>query len=216
MGARHLGTRTRGGVTDRLRAPAASPEELAALRTAAAMEHLAAETCREAAGLPFLPDAPGLPGPDALGNADGDGGGTSTIAALLTAAGGHHAEHAKAFDAAVERAGGAPGPGPRPEYAADVHRALTRARTPVDVIALALFLEDRAARTYTAALGRTASPSLRRLYGSVAPVEAQHHAILLAVRARLTGSPGAGGAGITGAFQPTDGASPAPEGRTPR
>ncbi|WP_439673976.1 hypothetical protein [Embleya sp. MST-111070] len=84
-----------------------------------------------------------------------------------------------------------------------------------------------AARKYAKNVGQVSDPKLRRLFGSVAPVEAQHRAVLPVVQALLAGSapdlialspdaaklPTAGGSvGFPDAFYPTKDAFPSSEG----
>lgn len=84
-----------------------------------------------------------------------------------------------------------------------------------------------AAQTYTKNVGQVSSAELRKLFASVAPVEAQHRATLLAVQALLAGNTAdliaiptdvaklpaaAGSVGIPDIFYPTENASPITEG----
>ena len=116
---------------------------------------------------------------------------------------------------------------PNPKYAAIVQQALPTIKTPADVVKLAITLEDVAAQTYTANVSKVTDPQLRKLFGSVAPVEAQHRAVLLAVQALLAGGApeliaiptdvaklpaAAGSVGFPDSFYPTKDASPSSEG----
>ncbi|MFE3603931.1 ferritin-like domain-containing protein [Streptomyces sp. NPDC059142] len=223
MGAERVGTRPSAPHTGRLgdpyrgtsrgtggvRAPVASEEDIMALQTAASLENLAAGTYRAFARLPFVAN------------------GNRTLAEFVTRTARHHEEHAKAFNEAVTRAGGREQSGTDPKYAAVVREALPTLRTPGDMVGLAISLEDVAAQTYTKNIGQVSSEPLRRLFGSVAPVEAQHRATLLVVRALLSAGderliarpadagklPAAvGSAGLPDAFQSTADASPVSEG----
>jgi hypothetical protein len=84
-----------------------------------------------------------------------------------------------------------------------------------------------AAQTYTKNVTLVSDPQLRKLFASVAPVEAQHRATLLAVQALLAGGhpelittpvdpsklpAAAGSVGFPDAFYPTKDASPISEG----
>ncbi|MFE3826305.1 ferritin-like domain-containing protein [Streptomyces sp. NPDC059092] len=223
MSAEHTGARPPAQLTERawlphsgtprvtggLRAPVASEEDIMALQTAASLENLAVSAYRAAARLPFI------------------GNGNRTVVEFIARTTRHHEEHAKAFNAAVTRAGGRAQTGTDPKYAAVVRKALPTLRTPGDVVGLAISLEDVAAQTYTKNIGQVSSASLRRLFGSVAPVEAQHRATLLVVRAllaagdeRLIARPtdagelpaAVGSVGFPDAFQSTADASPVAEG----
>ncbi|WNI18200.1 ferritin-like domain-containing protein [Actinacidiphila sp. ITFR-21] len=193
-----------------LRATAAtSSDDIMALQTAASIENLAISVYRTAAGLPFIKD------------------GNKTVAAFIARTTTQHQAHAKAFNAAATQAGGAAQNGPDPKYAAAVRQALPSIKTPADVVKLAVTLEDVAAQTYTRNVGRVGNAELRKLFASVAPVEAQHRATLLAVQALLAGNAAeliaiptdvaklpaaAGGVGFPDAFYPTKAASPVSEG----
>lgn len=108
-----------------------------------------------------------------------------------------------------------------------MRQTLPSIKTPADVVKLAITLEDVAAQTYTKNVGLVSSAELRRLFASVAPVEAQHRATLLAVQALLAGNmadliaiptnaaklpAAAGSVGFPDAFYPTMSASPISEG----
>ncbi|MDI5973314.1 transglutaminase family protein [Streptomyces sp. SL13] len=197
-------------VLTQLRATAAtSSNDVMALQTAASIENLAISVYRTAAGLPFIKD------------------GNKTIAAFIAKTTTQHQAHAKAFNAAATQAGGKAQTAPDAKYAAVVQKALPKIKTPADVVQLAITLEDVAAQTYTKNVAQVSSTQLRRLFASVAPVEAQHRATLLAVQALLAGSLGdlvaiptnaaklpsaAGSVGFPAAFYPTRSASPITEG----
>ncbi|WP_327292660.1 ferritin-like domain-containing protein [Streptomyces sp. NBC_01198] len=193
-----------------LRATAAtSSDDVMALQTAASIENLAISVYRTAAALPFIKN------------------GNKTIVAFIAKTTAQHQAHASAFNSAATRAGGSAQNAPDPKYAAVVKQALPSIRTPADVVKLAITLEDVAAQTYTKNVGQVSSAELRKLFASVAPVEAQHRATLLAVQALLAGNmtgliaiptdvarlpAAAGSVGIPDAFYPTAGASPISEG----
>lgn len=162
-----------------------------------------------AAGLPFIK------------------GGNKTVAAFITKPTAQHRAHAQAFNAAATQAGGKAQNNPDPKYAAIVKQALPSIGGPADAVKLAITLEDVAAQTYTANVSQVNDPQLRKLFASVAPVEAQHKATLLAVQALLAGGhpeliaiptdlaklpAAAGSVGFPDAFYPTKNASPASEG----
>ncbi|MER7582571.1 ferritin-like domain-containing protein [Kitasatospora sp. NPDC097691] len=184
-------------------------DDIMALQTAASIENLVISVYQTAAGLPFIKD------------------GNRTVAAFIAKTTQQHQAHAKAFNAAATQAGGRAQNGPDPTYKAVVDQALPGIRTPADVVKLAITLEDVAAQTYARNVGQVGNLDLRKLFASVAPVEAQHRATLLAVQALLAGNAAdlitipvdpaklpaaAGGVGFPDAFYKTDNASPISEG----
>ncbi|MEV7595952.1 ferritin-like domain-containing protein [Kitasatospora sp. NPDC089797] len=186
-----------------------SADDIMALQTAASIENLAVAVYRTAAGLPFIKD------------------GNKTVAAFIAKTTGQHQAHAKAFNAAATQAGGQAQSGPDPKYKAVVDQTLPTIKTPADVVKLAITLEDVAAQTYTRNVAQVSNADLRKLFASVAPVEAQHRATLLAVQALLAGNApeliaipvdpaklpaAAGSVGFPDAFYKTDNASPITEG----
>ncbi|MET9953869.1 ferritin-like domain-containing protein [Streptomyces sp. NPDC006339] len=191
------------------RAMAATSNDIMALQTAASLENLAVDVYRTAAGLPFIKN------------------GNKTVVAFITKTTEQHTAYAKAFNAAATKAGGKAQNGPDPKYAAIVEEKLPTIKTPADVVELAITLEDVAAQTYTKNIGQVQDRNLRQLFASVAPVEAQHRATLLAVQALLAADmpeliaiptdvaklPAASGkVGFPDAFYPTKNASPVNEG----
>ncbi|MEU8133758.1 ferritin-like domain-containing protein [Streptodolium elevatio] len=192
------------------RAAAASvADDVMALQTAASLENLAVNVYTTAAGLPFIQS------------------GNAVVKAFIEKTTAQHKAHAQAFNAAAVKAGGKEQTGPDPKYAAIVQQALPTIKGPADVVKLAITLEDVAAQTYTKNVSQVSDPALRRLFGSVAPVEAQHKAVLLAVQALLAGNladqiklppdaaalpAAAGSVGFPDAFYPTKDASPITEG----
>lgn len=184
-------------------------DDIRALQTAAALENLAVSVYQTAAGLPFIKD------------------GNKTVAAFIAKTTEQHQAHAQAFNAAATAGGGKAQTGPDPKYKAVVDQTLPTIKTPADVVKLAITLEDVAAQTYTKNVGQVSSADLRKLFASVAPVEAQHRAVLLAVQALLAGNAAdlitipvdpaklpaaAGSVGFPDAFYKTDSASPITEG----
>ncbi|MFB8240459.1 ferritin-like domain-containing protein [Kitasatospora purpeofusca] len=187
----------------------ATADDIMALQTAASIENLAVGVYRTAAGLPFIKD------------------GNRTVAAFVAKTTQQHEAHAQAFNAAATRAGGRAQNGPDPKYKAVVDQMLPSIKGPADVVKLAITLEDVAAQTYTKNVSQVSNADLRRLFASVAPVEAQHRATLLAVQALLAGNAAdlvtipvdpselpaaAGSVGFPDAFHRTDNASPIGEG----
>lgn len=184
-------------------------EDVRALQTAASLENLAVDVYRQAAGLPFIRN------------------GNKTVAAFIATTISQHAAHGRAFNAAATQAGGRAQTAPNAKYAAIVKKALPTIKGPADVVALAITLEDVAAQTYTKYTGQVGDVRLRTLFASIAPVEAQHRAVLLAVQALLrAGKPRlvaiptnvgqlpavAGTVGFPDGFYPVRNASPVSEG----
>ncbi|MGH3744864.1 MAG: ferritin-like domain-containing protein [Mycobacteriales bacterium] len=147
----------------------ADDDDVAVLQTAASLENLAVSVYTAALAL------------DALRR------GNATVLAFVTTTRNQHADHAAAFNAAVTQAGGAVQTNPDPRYDAMVQDAPFD--TVADVIRLASTLEDAAAQTYVRAASLVGTPALRTLFVSVAAVEAQHRAVLLAVGALLAAEP---------------------------
>ncbi|MBR7837855.1 ferritin-like domain-containing protein [Actinospica durhamensis] len=190
---------------------AASPSgnDVMALQTAASIENLAVSVYTTAAGLSFIKS------------------GNPTVAAFIAKTTAQHQDHAAAFNAALSAAGAKTQGGVDPKYEAAVKAALPNIKNAGEVVSLALTLEDVAAQTYTKYVGEVTTMSLRTLFGSVAPVEAQHRSVLLAVQALLNANDAdlitiptdaaklpaaAGSVGIPVAFYPTANASPTSEG----
>jgi hypothetical protein len=190
-------------------AATATADDIMALQTAASLENLAVGVYQAAATLPFIKD------------------GNKTVAAFIAKTTEQHQAHAKAFNSAATQAGGKAQTGPDPKYKAIVDQTLPSIKGPADVVKLAITLEDVAAQTYTKNVGQVSNADLRKLFASVAPVEAQHRATLLAVQALLAGGAAdlvtipvdpaklpaaAGSIGFPDAFYPTKDASPISEG----
>jgi rubrerythrin len=188
---------------------AGNSNDVMALQTAASIENLAVSVYTTAAGLPFIKS------------------GNATVAAFITKTTAQHKAHAQAFNAAITQAGGKTQSAADPKYAAVVKSALPTIKGPADVVKLAITLEDVAAQTYTKNVSQVSDASLRKLFGSVAPVEAQHRSVLLAVQALLAGGgasliaiptmpaklpAAAGSVGFPASFYPTTMASPVNEG----
>ncbi|WP_034260850.1 ferritin-like domain-containing protein [Actinospica robiniae] len=189
--------------------PSPNANDVMALQTAASIENLAVSVYTTAAGLDFIKS------------------GNATVAAFITKTTAQHQAHAAAFNAALTQAGAKTQNNPDPKYAAVVKSALPNIKNPGDVVALALTLEDVAAQTYAKYVSLASTASLRTLFGSVAPVEAQHRTVLLSVQALMNANDAdlitiptdaaklpaaAGSVGIPVAFYPTTKASPISEG----
>ena len=188
---------------------AGSATDVQTLQTAASIENLAVSVYQTAAGLSFIKS------------------GNATVAAFIAKTTTQHQAHAQAFNAAITSAGGKTQSNPDPKYAAVVQQMLPTIKGPADVVKLAITLEDVAAQTYTKNVSQVSTSALRTLFGSIAPVEAQHRSVLLAVQALLGANDAAliaiptqpaslpaaaGSVGFPAAFYATTSASPTNEG----
>ncbi|HET9255205.1 MAG TPA: ferritin-like domain-containing protein [Pseudonocardiaceae bacterium] len=185
--------------------------DVSALQTAAGLENLAVATYRTALTSPFV----------------GGNSANSVVKAFAEKTMSQHGEHATAFNAAVTRLGGKVQTNPDPKYSEVVRLAIPKIKTAADAVGLAITLEDVAAQTYIKNVGLVSTSDLRQLFASVAGVESQHRAILLAVKAlveanlpkliALPTNPGelpaaAGSVGFPDGFYPTAMAAPVEEG----
>lgn len=190
-----------------------------ALQTAASLENLAVLTYKTALTLPYL-QASATP--------------IKTVAAFAKITMMQHMEHGAAFNARAKELGGKEQTGTNPKYTPIVTAAVPKLKAggPLDVVALAITLEDVATSTYVKNIQTLSDPQVRLLFGTVAGVESQHLATLYAVQALLkggaadlitvkaTGGPtnaaklpaAAGMVGIPETFKKTDLASPPSEG----
>jgi hypothetical protein len=150
----------------------ASNMDVQALQTAAGIENLAVLTYKTALTLPFI----------------GGSSANGVVKAFATMTMSQHAQHAQAFNTAAVKLGGKAQNNPDAKYAPVVTAAVPKIKGPGDVVALAITLEDVAAQTYVADVGLVSTGELRQLFASVAGVESQHRAILLAVQALLAGN----------------------------
>lgn len=187
----------------------ASGIDVMLLRTAASLENVAAGFYAGAGRLAVVSE------------------GGSHVAAFVAAAADHHGAHAAAFNSAAVRAGGSAQHNGDPRYAAVVNSAMPGLTTLFGVVGLALTLEDAAAQTFVDFAKLAGTQSVRTLFGSVAPVEAQHRAALLAMQTLLDHGPAdlaaaltrpaklpaaASGAALPASFYPTGNASAINEG----
>lgn len=150
----------------------APSQDVQALQTAAGLENLAVFTYKTALTLPFI----------------GGSSANGVVKAFATKTMAQHTEHAQAFNAAATKLGGKAQNDKDPKYTPVVMSAVPAIKGPVDVVGLAITLEDVAAQTYTKDVGLVSTSELRQLFASVAGVESQHRAILLAVQALLKGN----------------------------
>ncbi len=182
------------------------------LQTAAALENLAVAVYTKAASLP----------------ASVSGADNPVILTFVKTTIQQHTEHAQAFNNVIAELGGAKQTGiDTAVYNGVVVPALAKIAGPADVVALALTLEDAAAQSYIAYSGDVAPKSSAfKLFATIAPVEAQHVAILRAVQALLAANApslialppnaaalpaAAGSVGFPSAFYPDSAARPAHE-----
>ena len=186
-----------------------SASDIQALQTAAAIENLAVAVYTKAAGLD--PNVSGAAIP--------------VVATFVKMTIAQHQEHGKAFNAAATALGGkAQTVIDQPVYDAVVTPALAKIKGPADVLALAYTLEDAAAQTYVKFGSTVDDKNSQQAFATIAPVEAQHAAVILAVKALVdAGAPqliaippdltklpaAAGSVGFPNTFYKTDGARPA-------
>jgi hypothetical protein len=192
-------------------AAAASATDVMALQTAAGIENLAVLAYKTALTLPYI----------------GGSSANGVVKAFAQKTMAQHSDHATAFNAAVTKLGGKAQTATDPKYTPIVTAAVPTIKGAADVVKLAITLEDIAAQTYVKDVGLVSTADLRGLFASVAGVESQHKAILLAVQALLAGGApqlialppdaaklpaAAGSVGFPDAFYPTSMAAPVAEG----
>ena len=190
-----------------------------ALQTAASLENLAVFTYKTALTLPYLKT---------------DARAIKTVAAFAMITMKQHDEHGKAFNAQAKKLGGKEQTATNPKYTPIVMDMVPKLKAggPLDVIALAITLEDVATSTYVKNVQDLDDPMVRLLFGTVAGVESQHLATLYSVQALLKGGApelvtvkesggatdasklpaAAGSAGVPESFKKTMLASPPAEG----
>ena len=198
---------------------AAADTDVMALQTAASLENLAVFTYKTALTLPYL---------------KGSSTAIKTLATFATITMGQHKAHGAAFNARAKALGGKEQTKTNPKYTPVVAAMVPKLKAggPLDVVALAITLENVATSTYVKNIQDLSDPQVRLLFGTVAGVESQHLATLYAVQALLkanalslitvkeTGGPvnvaalpaAAGSVGIPETFKKTDLASPPSEG----
>ncbi len=137
------------------------------LQTAASIENLAVATYGVALTLDFI----------------GGSSANAVVKAFVTKTKDQHAEHAQAFNAAVTRLGGKAQDQPDPVLLGVVNQAKPTLTGPGPVVDLAIELETGAAATYVADIGTFTDKKARAVTASIMGVEAQHIAILNAVKA---------------------------------
>ncbi|MGQ0626115.1 MAG: ferritin-like domain-containing protein [Sporichthyaceae bacterium] len=186
-----------------------TPEDFQALQTAASLENLAVGVYETALTLPFIKD------------------GNKVVVAFIEMSIKQHKATAAAFNKSIAGEKGKEQDKPNPKYAKVVEDALPTIKGPLDVIGLAITLEDVTAQTYTKYVTLASVPPIRTLFGSAAAPAAQRKATLLAVQALLKGDAAdliaiptkvaklpeaAGSVGFPDAFYQTGMASPIEEG----
>jgi len=190
---------------------AGKPADVQMLQTAASIENLAVATYETALGLDFI----------------GGGSANPVVKAFVTKTKDQHVDHAKAFNAAVTRLGGKPQDQPDPMLLGVVNQAKPGLTDAGAVVDLAIELETGAAATYVANVPALGNKNARAVTASIMGVEAQHVAILNAVKALVAAGAAdlialppdaamlpaaAGSVGFPNGFFPTTSARPATEG----
>src|SRR5262249_53552605 len=135
------------------------------------LENLAVATYQTALTLPFIGGSDAIP----------------VVKTFVTTTIGQHADHAKAFNAAITALNGKTQMDPDPALLAVVNRAKPTLTGPAPVVALAIQLENGAAETYVAYTGALGDVNARKVTASIMGVEAQHVAVLRAVQALVAG-----------------------------
>src|ERR1700712_1676372 len=148
-------------------AGAADNQDVAMLQTASSLERLAVSTYEAALGLPFIKD------------------GNPVIVKFAQTTMSQHDQHRQAFQAQTTALNGKAQDMPNPVYAAIVQKALPGLQSPIDVVKLAMTLENVATDTYLTDLTMLTDTKSKELMGSVMGVECQHLAVLRAVAALL-------------------------------
>ncbi len=190
---------------------ASTPSDVVILQTAASIENLAVATYRTALTLKFI----------------GGSSANKVVKAFCMRTMAQHTEHGQAFNASIKALGGKPQTKPDPVLLKLVEKAEPGLTSPIKVVELAITLETGAAETYVKDTAVLKNAGARELTSSIMGVEAQHVAILLAVKALLAGGAAAditlppplsklpaaaGSVGFPVAFLPTTAARPATEG----
>ena len=197
---------------------ASSATDVQILQTAASIENLAVSTYTTALTLPYI----------------GGSSANAVVKAFVTTTLSQHRQHGQAFNSAIKALGGAQQSSPDPKYVPVVNSAvasITKDTTTAGMMAvvdLAMTLENVAAETYVNNCSMLSDSNAKAITASIMGVEAQHVAVLSAVKALLAANapqlitlsptvvnslPGAAGSvGFPNAFYPTSSASPASEG----
>jgi rubrerythrin len=181
------------------------------LQTAASLENLAIATYDVALTFDFVRGATAIP----------------LMRTFVMTTRDHHDAHAKAFNAAVKRLKGTEQTAADPVLLDTVNQAKRKLTGLGPLIDLAITLEDTAAQTYVANTSALTDKDASNLTASIMGVEAQHVAVLLAVKALLGAGlvdevklppdlprlpDAAGSAGFPDAFYKRDRSRPSDEG----
>ncbi len=102
----------------------------------------------------------------------------AAVGQFATTAKKQHGDHRDAWNAALKAAGKPEQTAPDPKLNPTIQTALGGVKTITDLATLALQLETVAVETYTAGAGLVTDAGARELALTIAPVEAQHVAIL--------------------------------------
>jgi hypothetical protein len=156
-------------VTGLLARPAAAdkPLDVQILQTASSLEILAVATYGAALGLDFIKN------------------GNPVVVKFAQTTMSQHNEHKQAFQAQTKTLGGAVQTNPNPKFVPVVEEAKPNLKTPLDVVNLAVTLEDVATQTYLHNVSLLENSTTKALMASVMGVETQHAATLRAVKALL-------------------------------
>jgi hypothetical protein len=219
-GATLLGAAGGAALVGLLASPAfaSSSSDVQILQTACSIENLAISTYKTALTLPYI----------------GGSSANPVVTKFCQVTMGQHQQHDDAFSAAIKQLGGKAQNASDPAFVPVVKKAVAAitAATPsagaLDVVALALELENVAAETYIKDTVTAKSTTNKALFASIMGIEAQHASVLLAVQALLKAgapqlislSPGtaaalpaaAGSVGFPNAFYKTNNAAPASQG----
>jgi rubrerythrin len=197
---------------------ASNSSDVQILQTANSIENLAISTYKTALTLPYI----------------GGSAANPVVTKFCQVTMGQHMQHDDAFSAAVKQLGGKAQNASDPAFVPVVNKAVKSitAATPsagaLQVVALALELENIAAETYVKDTVLAKSTTNKALFASIMGIEAQHASVLLAVQALLqAGAPqlislapgtaamlpaAAGSVGFPNAFYKTNQAAPASQG----
>ena len=162
-----------GGIAAALTAllarPAAAdrPLDVQILQTASSLEILAVATYGAALELDFIKN------------------GNPVVVQFAQTTMKQHDEHRAAFQAQTTKLGGKQQTNPNPKFVPVVEQAKPNLKTPLDVVNLAVTLEDVATQTYLQNIFLLDNDNTKTLMGSVMGVETQHAATLRAVKALL-------------------------------
>ena len=156
-------------LTALLARPAAAdrPLDVQILQTASSLEVLAVSTYGAALGLDFIKN------------------GNPVVVKFAQTTMSQHNEHKQAFQAQTKTLGETAQTNPNPKFVPVVEQAKPTLKTPLDVVNLAVTLEDVATQTYLQNISLLDNSTTKALMASVMGVETQHAATLRAVKALL-------------------------------